>query len=59
VGKYTVYQGRFACHTCRVEVKSVRVYPSEKLITWMCPDKHLNEVSLETKKKKQDFEREK
>jgi hypothetical protein len=59
MGKYTVYLGRFACHTCRVEVKSVRVYPSEKLITWMCPEKHLNEVSLETKKKKQDFEREK
>ncbi len=58
MGKYTVYPGTFPCHTCRADVKSVRVYPVEKLITWMCPEKHLNEVSLETKKKK-DYEREK
>jgi hypothetical protein len=59
MGKYTVYPGVFPCHTCRADVKSVRVYPLEKLITWMCPEKHLNEVSLETKKKKKDYEREK
>jgi hypothetical protein len=58
MAKYTVYPGTFPCHTCRVDVRSVRVYAQEKLITWMCPDKHLNEVSLETKKKR-DYEREK
>ena len=59
MGKYRVHAGVFACHTCKVEVKSVRLYPVEKLITWMCPEKHLNEVSLETKKSKKDYEREK
>lgn len=58
MGKYSIYQGSFPCHTCKVEVRSVRLYPKEKLITWMCPDKHLNEVSLETKKSKKDYERE-
>lgn len=58
MGKYSIYPGSFPCHTCKVEVKTVRLYPQEKLITWMCPEKHLNEVSLQTKKKKKDYERE-
>lgn len=57
MAKYTVYAGDFLCHTCKINVKSVRLYPVEKLITWMCPDKHLNEVNLQTKKNKKDYER--
>ena len=57
MGKYSIYSGSFPCHTCKVEVKTVRLYAKDKLITWMCPDKHLNEVSLQTKKNKKDYER--
>ena len=56
MGKYSIYSGSFPCHICKVEVKTVRLYPKEKLITWMCPEKHLNEVSLETKRSKKDYE---
>lgn len=57
MGKYSIYPGSFPCHTCKVEVKTVRLYPQEKIITWMCPDKHLNEISLQTKRNKKDYER--
>lgn len=56
MGKYSIYTGTFPCHTCKTEVKTVRLYPKEKMITWMCSEKHLSEVSLETKKNKKDYE---
>ena len=58
MGRYNIYHGSFACHTCKVEVKTVRSYPEEKELTWMCPEKHVSKVSLSTKKKKEDYERE-
>jgi hypothetical protein len=58
MGRYNIYHGSFACHTCKVEVKTVRSYPEEKELTWMCPDKHVSKVNLSTKKKKEDYERE-
>lgn len=54
--KYTVYPGKFACHTCKQEVATIRHYPSDKRLTWMCKDKHLSVVSLITKKTKADYE---
>lgn len=51
VSKYTVYTGKFRCQTCGADVNSLRSYPEEKLLTWMCKDKHLSSVSLATKKK--------
>ncbi len=57
MSRYTVYQGKFKCQVCDAEVTSLRHYPEEKLITWMCLEKHLSEVSLKTKTKK-DYERE-
>jgi hypothetical protein len=56
MAKYTIYPGKFPCHTCKVEVKTVRVYPETKEITWMCPEKHVSTVNLNTKKKAKDFE---
>ena len=57
MAKYNVYAGRFPCHTCGAEVKSIRSYPEDKKLTWLCPDKHLSQVSLVTKKTKEDYER--
>lgn len=57
VSKYTVYTGKFKCQECNADVSSIRSYPEDKLLTWMCKDKHLSQVSLQTKKKK-DYERE-
>lgn len=57
MGRYTVYHGEFPCHTCKEVVLSLRSYPEEKELTWMCKSKHISKVSLSTKKKK-DYERE-
>lgn len=57
MANYTVYNGQFLCHTCKTEVKTLRLYPDTKIATWMCKDKHLTSVSF-NKRKKSDFERE-
>jgi hypothetical protein len=54
--KYTVYPGKYPCHTCKLESRSARLYPFDKKITWMCPDKHVSSVNLNTKKSKKDYE---
>jgi hypothetical protein len=57
MARYNIYPGSFVCHVCKAEVKTLRSYPDLKKLTWMCPDKHLSEVDLNTKKKKGDYER--
>ena len=57
MSKYTVHSGQFPCHTCKVVVTSLRHYTETKELTWVCADKHLSRVSLETKKSKKDYER--
>ena len=57
MASYTVYNGQFLCHTCKAEVKTLRLYADTKIATWMCKDKHLTSVSF-NKRKKSDFERE-
>lgn len=56
MAKYNVHAGKFPCHTCGKEVQTLRSYPAEKKLTWMCPDKHVSEVSLDVRKSKQDYE---
>jgi len=56
MASYTVYTGKFVCHECKAEVKSLRLYPDTKEMTWMCPVKHLSRVQII--KKKRDYERE-
>ena len=56
--KYKIVEGKFPCHTCKEVVKSLRHYVETKELTWMCSQKHLSRVSLETKKTKKDYERE-
>lgn len=58
MANYTVYNGKFPCHTCKEEVRTMRVYAETKEATWMCPSKHLSKVSF-GKRKKKDYEREK
>jgi hypothetical protein len=58
MARYDVLPGQFVCHTCKAEVPTIRFYPVLKELTWMCKDKHLSKVSLNTKKKKEDYERE-
>jgi hypothetical protein len=55
MAKYNVYQGQFTCHVCKAEVKTLRLYADDKKLTWMCSEKHVSEVSLNTKKNKRDF----
>lgn len=56
MGKYNIYQGQFRCHVCKAEVKTLRSYPDEKKLTWMCSEKHISEVDLNTRKKKNERE---
>jgi hypothetical protein len=56
MAKYNVYQGQFVCHVCKAEVKTLRSYPDTKKLTWMCSDKHISEVDLNTRKKKNERE---
>lgn len=58
MAKYNVYHGKFKCHECGREVSSLRSYPDTKELTWMCSEKHMTKVSLNTKKTKKDYERE-
>jgi hypothetical protein len=58
MAKYNVYSGLFLCHICKKEVHSIRSYPTLKKLTWMCPERHVSEVNLNTKKSKKDYERE-
>jgi hypothetical protein len=57
MARYNIYPGTFPCHTCNLESKTIRSYPGQKKLSWMCPDKHLNEINLDVRKDKKDFER--
>lgn len=54
---YSVYEGIFPCHTCKEEVKSLRLWHETLDVTWQCSNKHLSKASFKTKRKK-DYERE-
>jgi hypothetical protein len=56
--KYSIYHGKFPCHTCQEVVTSLRFYVDDKMTTWMCSKKHLTQVSMYAKKSKKDYERE-
>ena len=56
--KYDVHKGSFGCHTCKAEVPSLRWYWTLKELTWLCSDGHLSKVNLNTKKGKEQHERE-
>lgn len=58
MSKYTVYNGKFPCHTCKEMVNSLRMYVETKEVTWMCSKKHISSVLLVSKKNKKDYERE-
>ena len=58
MAKYNVYNGVFICQQCGVEVKTLRFYYIDKELTWMCPDKHVSTVNINTKKSRKDYERE-
>lgn len=57
MAKYSVFPGKFNCHTCKEGVGTLRLYESSKNLTWVCSQKHLSSVSLQTKKRKSDYER--
>ena len=56
MARYNIYTGEFKCHTCGALVTTIRSYPGEKKLTWMCKDKHVTTVDLNTKKNKKDYE---
>jgi hypothetical protein len=58
MAKYDIVKGLFTCHTCKQEVPSLRMYASEKRLSWMCKDGHVSEVNLDTRRKKDIDERE-
>lgn len=57
MARYNIYPGTFICHTCKAEVRTLRMYAETKEMTWMCADRHVSKVSLETKKNREFYER--
>ena len=55
--RFSVYPGKFPCHTCKEEVTSLRLWKETLEVTWMCSKKHISKARF-TKTKK-DYEREK
>ena len=56
--RYDIEKGQFVCHTCKDIVYSMRWYYEIKEMSWMCKEKHVTTVSLNTKKRRDDNERE-
>lgn len=56
MGRYNIYPGEFVCQTCGATVPTIRSYPSDKKLTWMCKERHVSEVNLKVKKDKRDYE---
>ena len=54
--KFSVFEGKFPCHTCKEEVTSLRLWYANNDLTWMCSKKHLSRAPLV--KTKKDYERE-
>ena len=54
--KFSVFEGKFPCHTCKEEVISIRLWYENNDLTWMCSKKHLSRAPLV--KTKKDYERE-
>ena len=46
MSRYTIYEGRFPCKTCKEEVKTIRLYADTGMSSWMCSKKHLSETQL-------------
>jgi len=57
MASYTIYSGKFICKECKAEVPTLRCYAETQVLTWMCKDKHLTEVYL-GKRKKRDYNKE-
>ena len=55
MAKYNLYHGEFRCHVCKAEVKTLRLYAETKELSWMCPERHVSTVDLNTKRNKKDF----
>jgi hypothetical protein len=56
MAKYSIYHGQFKCQECGKDVTTLRSYPDNKELTWMCSDKHMSKVNLNVKKSKKDYE---
>jgi hypothetical protein len=51
--RFSIYSGKFPCHTCKEEVLSLRLWKQSLELTWMCSKKHLSKVLI--KKTKKDY----
>lgn len=56
MAKYNLYHGEFRCHVCKAEVKTLRLYAETKQLSWMCPERHVSTVDLNTKKSRKDYD---
>jgi len=54
--KFSIFHGIFPCHTCKEDVKSLRLWYETKELTWMCSKKHISKAQI--LKTKRDYERE-
>lgn len=43
---YSIFKGVFQCHTCKEDVKVLRLYTETTDLTWMCAKKHVSKVTI-------------
>ena len=44
--EYSIYPGKFPCHTCKEEVLTMRLWIKTTDCTWMCTSKHISKITL-------------
>jgi hypothetical protein len=47
--RYFEFPGKFHCHTCKAEVSVARFYFSSSDLTWLCINRHMSKVNLNTR----------
>jgi hypothetical protein len=54
---FITYPGKFLCHRCKEEVRSLRLWRDTGDLTWQCTKKHVSKVNIvPNKKTKKDYE---
>ena len=48
--KFSVYKGIFLCQKCNKKVIEARMYHETLDFTWMCEEKHLSKVNLQSRR---------
>ena len=46
MNRFTVYDGKFLCQKCGIEVSKLRLWSDTLDLTWFCESKHISRLSF-------------